>query len=467
MYYKLEKKISPNYFTKAAAERYYRRARQFLKGAGHWWGLWQSNYSHAGIVNGFLNPARDGSANEVISDRLVTVMVEDPNVAITTQNGNIITKSIELDPQIMHRWRAGASQAQRAKANRIFETAAQRMADNGWHTKEWLPHNYWWKSTACNDIRWPEIVARANQIVKDRKAATAVKLVARETFKPAKPMIFKANTTLVNIPSNTSAGGSTFKKDSKVSQVAELLTYSDGKKFYRTQYSKDNNILKGFGASKLKDVVPPKPEWVLNLVDIKDIKLSVLPADGVPVFDFNTGKFKPESVIPKGTNIDIAKTTKVGGNEYIITNYSVTNGLPHGILRSALGVPVVPPVADKPEWLENLEDIKDVTMYARADAPVINFENGTTVSTIKLNTPVEIAEATEWHGQPHLITKWAAGQKAPHGIAVLHLSDKPIEEPTKPVEPAPVQPVLEPVPPIYTMILKLIATVLRALGVKD
>jgi hypothetical protein len=367
-YYKLETKLSPNYTKASASRQGYGQDRTFKYGAGHWWGLWQSFYSHQGVVNGFMNPKRQVSANEVISDRLVTLMVLYPNIAWTTSKANPFTYSYEVDPQIMHKWRGGASSAQIALANRIFETVAQRMADTGHYQKEWFPHKKW-ASTQCNDIRWGELVARANKIVAERK-------------KPA--------------PKPTPAP-------------------------------------------------KPKPdaEWVANAKPIKPIKLMVLTPQTQIVHLETLQNIK---ALGKGTWIDFARKTTVKGKTYLISSYSASNTLPNGILESTVGIPPEPP-KEKPEWLKNWKDITDETMYTRVKADLVNLLNGNTIKTIPRGTKIEIASATEWHGQNYLITAYSTAKKSPHGIALVDLDKKPVKDTTttEPVQPTPIVETTEPV----------------------
>lgn len=420
-YYKLETKLSPNYTKASDARRVYGRVREFLAGAGHWWGLWQAGYSHAGVVNTFLNPARQGSANEVISDRLVTLMVKYPNIAWTTNNANPFTYSYEVDPQIMHRWRSGATKAQKAKANRIFETVAQRMVDTGRHKKPWYPHKKWW-NTACNDIRWNEIIARAKQIERERNEP-AIKWISLDT--PRK-MVAKADVRVRDMDAGKYIG-STIKKGT----VVDFKTKTPDSKWLRSAYSTSKKLNHGLERAKFTEVPEPLPEWVKNAKDIKPIKLMVLVAQ-TQVVDLVTGK--DITPLGQGTWIDFTRKTVVNGKTYLISEYSAKKTMPNGILEKHVGIPPEPP-KEKPEWLENWRDIKDVTMYARVDAPVVNLINGETVATVDRGTPVEISSATEWHDQEYLITVWATGEKKPHGIKLADLDMKPVDPNPPVIEP--------------------------------
>ena len=194
---------------------------------------------------------------------------------------------------------------------------------------------------------------------------------------------------------------------------------------------KNADINKDFGQITVP-VVPPAPvlpEWVRNLNDITDVKLSVLPAAGTRVINLNTLAPVNDVIIPKGTQVDIAKETTVGGKKFYISSYSAQNGVSNGILTSDLGVPVVVPPVEKPEWLKNLKDIADVDMYTRSETPVLNVSDSQTVQTLPINTKVRVIKATEILGKQMLILD---GEKTM--VDTMYLSDKPIPAPNDDLE---------------------------------
>lgn len=175
--------------------------------------------------------------------------------------------------------------------------------------------------------------------------------------------------------------------------------------------------------------VPVQPEWIRNLNDITDTKLTVLPAEGVRVINLETMQPVNATIIPRGTNVDIAKETTVGGVKYYISSYSANRNVANGMLASSLGVPATPPVVEKPEWLNKLEDIKDVTMYTRSQAPVKKLADGTVIRTLPVNTPVEISMATEMVGHKLLVIKGTETDNGHEAIETVYLSDTPIFDP--------------------------------------
>jgi hypothetical protein len=183
-------------------------------------------------------------------------------------------------------------------------------------------------------------------------------------------------------------------------------------------------------------VVPPPvqppvvdPEWIRNLKDITDVQLSVLPAAGTQVINLNTMQPVPDQLIPRGTKVDIAKETTVGGKKFFISSWSATKGAPNGILAADLGTPVVAPPAEKPEWLKNLQDIADKDMYTRSETPVLNLADGKTAKILPINTPVRIIKATQVLGQDLLVVD---GETT--CIETVYLSDTPISNPYDDIE---------------------------------
>lgn len=444
MGYKLEWNPSPNFTPGNQTQAYYGKPRSVSEGAGHWWNTPEAGAQHDGVVSTFKNTARQASAHAVLSNGRVTEMVRDWDTAWCTNNANPFTYAIETDPRIMWRWQAGVSQAQRDLGNAIFETLAEYIADKRYHDRTWRPHNYWWQ-TACNPINWGEVMIRAKQIraAKDAPAVPAVKETGRENYSPARKLIFTRDITLQVIPTGAKAADKVFKTNDEI-DIVQLLTMSDGSRWYRTQYSAGNELATGFPESSLKAQPTPVAEWIRNLVDIEDVKLMVLPASA-PIINLNDGK-PVGSPIAQGTWIDIAKQTTVGGKVYLISKYSVDNAMPNGIAKELLGVPVTPePPKPNPEptWLDNWQDITDIKMYTRQpNVEVVNLLDGKTATTIAdKNTEIEISSSTEWMGQKYLITKYSTDKKLPHGIRLVDLDIKPVDPSIDPITPDPDKPV--------------------------
>ena len=105
------------------------------------------------------------------------------------------------------------------------------------------------------------------------------------------------------------------------------------------------------------------------------------------------------------------------------SSVSPTN-IANGILASDLGVPVVEPPVEKPEWLKNLADIADIDMWTRSETPVLNIENGDVLERLPINTKVRVTHATQVVGKDLLVLE---GNKKV--IETVYLSDTPISNP--------------------------------------
>lgn len=456
---------SPNYTPAAQTQAAYGQPRSIRGGAGHWWNLPSLAGNHDGIVSFMANPARQAAPHAVLSDGRVTEMVRDSDTAWCTAQANPYTFAIEIDPRIMYKWGYdGASGADQAHGERIFQTLCEYIADKGYHNLPWKPHNVWAPGTQCNPIPYDQVMARAQQIVAERQTP-AVKEVARDVYNPLKKFIVVQDCILERIPNGGDANPGKIYRKGEFIDIKQRLTMSDGSVWYRTAYSSDNELATGFRDANIDEYVPT-PEWIINLVDTADVKLFVLPAAGTPVINLNTGQAIPESVIAKGTAVDIAKTTTVGGKQYLISSYSASRNMPNGILASDLGALAEPPKQEKPEWLKNLHDIADVTMYTRAEVPLVNLVDGKTIKMLPINTAVEIATATEVAGLDYFISKYATDNNQPNGILVAHLDANPIKEPTKPAEPAPTQPSLEQRVGIIEAFINALKALLEKIGIK-
>lgn len=446
---------SPNFTPGAQTKAFYGRPRSIDFGAGHWWDDPARFPSFDGVVATLMNPNRQASAHAVVGDGVVQELVRAGDTSWATGSANPFTVSIETDPQIIYKWRAGGD---KAKANRIFETLAEYIADKGWHNLQWFPHKKW-MSTGCNPIEWGEVMTRAKQIwqAKHQPAPAPVAEWKKNLRKitPVTLYIARDGAPLRNL-ANVSQVIKTFSKGTSMEIYAETKV---GNFVYKlTKYAYENNTGQGFDEYELKPADPPMPEWQKNLKDITDVKLTVLPAQGTQVINLNT--LQSLTPIAKGTVVDVAKETTVGGKKYYISAYSVEKSMPNGIYAPDLGVPAEPPKQEKPEWLENWRDIADEDMYTRVDAPLVNLLDGSTIKTIPINTKVRIASATDWHDQKYLITEYSTEKKEPRGILLNHLDKQPIQNPTQPI------PTLDERVTIIEKLVKAIIDALAKIGIK-
>lgn len=169
---------------------------------------------------------------------------------------------------------------------------------------------------------------------------------------------------------------------------------------------------------------PVEAEWVRNVKDITDEKYSVVPAAGTYVYDLNTLQPIPNTLIPRGTQVDIAKETTIGGKKFYISSYAANNLKANGIPAENLAVPAVPPAEEKPEWLKNLQDIADKDMWTRSATPVLQLADGKTTQVLPINSRVRVIKSTTVLGQNLLVL---SGEKT--CIETIYLSDTPISNP--------------------------------------
>lgn len=425
-------KQSPNYTPASQTRAFYGRNPSRDEGAGHWWDDPARFPSFAGVVATLMNPSRQASAHDVVGDGVVQPLVRKADTSWATGSANPYTYSIECDPQIIYRWRAGGD---KAKANRIYNTLCERIADVAMHDKVWRPHKFW-MNTGCNPIEWADVMNGAKAIWQKKYGTPpkpSIKWVSMDV-----PRKLIANTDLYVIDVLTGKTvGSVIKKNTVIDFQTKAVV--NGVQYVRSVYSTSKGLNHGIDFAKLREVPVPVPEWQKNLVDIADVKLTVLVAQ-TPVVDLNTGATIKQ--LGQGTVLDIAKKTTVKGVEYAITSYSVTNAMPNGIKLADIGVPAEPPKNEKPEWLANWRDIEDVDMYTRADTDLVNLEDGSTVKVIPRGTKVAISSTTEWHNQKYAITVYSTDKKEGRGIRIDDLDMKPVGDDT-PLEPSPDQPTIE------------------------
>lgn len=430
MSYSLEFIQSPNYTPGSQTQYFYGRPRVIEFGAGHWWNRPEAGATHDGVVNLFLNPARQASANAVLSAGRVTEMVHDWDTSWATNQANPYTYSIEVDPRIVWGGELG---------EQIMATLAEYIADKGYAFLEWLPHKNWW-STECNPIDWGEVMRRA-RLVWEQKYGTPDWKKNLQTFEPYRLRAKSGGVRLSNLNDGNTI--KTFPAGTEF-DIKGKTTALGGEIWLMTPYSVDNGQPNGMRHWELEPIPAPVAEWIQNLRDIAPVKLMVLPAQ-TNIVNLNDGSIIKN--LGQGTWIDFTKMTTVGGVEYLISSYSATNAMPNGIPKADVGIPAPAPeptpepVNEKPEWLANWQDIEDAVMFTRCDTDLVDLLDGHTIKSIPLGTEVEIASATTWHGQKYLITKYSTEKQVAAGIRLDDLDMKPVDSNPAPVPEDPAQPV--------------------------
>jgi len=391
-------KNSPNYTANANVRAAYGYPRSIDWITIHWWGDPNTNPTYEGVISWFSQTRSQVSAHDVITGTgsRVAVMVDYNNAAWHAGNaqGNATSLGFECDPRCR---------------DEDYEAVAQDVAETWRYYGREIPlrpHKSW-QATACpGNYDLNRIANRAREINNPQPAKVTA---SADQVKQAYRDILEREVDEGGLHTFTTNGMSN-------EEVRGALMAS--------QERKDLEARKAAEAAEAA-----KPEWIRNLKDITDVKLSVLPASGTKVINLLTLQPVNDVTIPKGTQIDIAKETTLGGVKYLISNYSANGNIANGIKASDLGVPVVVPVEEKPEWLKNLIDIEDKDFWTRSETPVLNIVDGTVTRRLPINTKVRITHATELVGKDLLVLE---GQK--EVIETLYLSDTEIKNPDTDLE---------------------------------
>lgn len=386
---------------------------------GHHWGDPRNNPQFEGVVSWLCNPRSQVSAHYVVTGtgRRVACLVDLGNTAWHAGNwtGNTTTIGIEMDPRCR---------------DEDYDTAAELIADLWmWHGRKPIyPHRHWTSTQCPGNYDMARLEREAEAWYNRKKQPNAPKTEWEAMTNPRK-MVAATNLRIINLDNNQFVGS-----EISAGTIIEFKQkcQANGTIYLRSAYSTIKGLNYGIDIRSLKELpepVAPAPEWQRNLNDIEDVKLTVLTADGARVLNLTNMQFINDTVIPRGTQVDIAKETTIGGKKYYLSSYAVKKGLPWGISADQLGVPAVEPEKEKPEWLKNLKDIEDKDMWTRSEAPVLKIENGDVVKRLPVNTKVRITHATQIVGHDLLVLE--GGELA---IETLYLNDKPVEDPRNGLE---------------------------------
>ena len=415
----------------------------------------------------FQNPNRQASATFIVSATpgLVYQMVSVDNTSYA--DGNYASNSRAITCEHHGDWRNGYWN------ETVVNNAAQLVAwlrDNGlinhYRRHREVSSVY---TLCCADLPVEEIWNRATNIINAAYASNPTPIptppsnaeLVWEKFPSVVQYVFNKQPTKLWDFNQTAWGGfgngvKDFNQGDRVNIYGRVTNKTLGASYLLTEYSYTNKITNGFNEKDLDKYVAPapaKPEWELNRVNIEPVKLMVLATQTpiISLLDLSTIK-----QLGQGTWVDFAQKTTVQGKEYLISKYSADNGMPNGILKSDVGVPVTPPTNEKPAWLEKWMDIEDVVMYTRADTDLVNLEDGSTVKVIPRGTEIKVASTTEWFGHKYAITEYSTAKKEGRGIRIDDLDMKPVDN-TDPVDPAPEQ------PPITTIDVNIVKSFLQSI----
>lgn len=392
---------SPNFTPNAQVPSIFGYPRSIDTITIHWWGDPNTQPTFEGVVAWLCNPRAQVSAHDVVTgtNRRVAVLVDYPNAAWHSGNprGNATSLAFECDPRCRQE---------------DYEVVAEDIAETWSYYGRIIPlvpHKSW-VPTACPGNY---DLSRLHQM------ALAIYNGVPATPNATEAEVRQAYLEILERPAD--AGGIQTYLQHPLAFVRDDLMKSQERKDLEAR----------------KAAEYARTEWVRNLqpytsgdTDYNEpVKLAVLPAEGVKVTNLENSTNLNDTIIPRNTQVDVVAKTKVGGVEYYISSYSKNKGMANGILAEKLGVPAQPPVEEKPEWLQNLQDIQDATMYTRSETPVLNLVNGQTTHKLPINSPVKITHATQIVGINLLVLE---GEK--EGIETVYLSDTPIKDPDEDVK---------------------------------
>lgn len=418
MYQELTQYNSPNYTPRSQVPYVYGMPRTIDGVVYHWWGDPAQKPQFLNIISWLCRANGNSSAHVVGESGRVAWIIDAVNAAWHAGNarGNATQVGYECNPRL---------------SDGDYETMGRFHYDMEKAYKKTLAitvHKQW-NNTQCSPINTSRIRQIADRHHKGSTKPIPVTVAVPAAVKLAKPIKFKAklnNTQVWDLTTNPNYKGvKSLKKGEEFIAFAKI-TFNKST-YYVTEYSFGKKLKHGVNSVDLESVtapVPVQPEWIRNLKDITDVKLQVLPAAGVKVVNLNTLSPVNDTIIPRGTFVDIAKETTVGGKKFYISSYAASSNAANGILASDLGTIVNPPVEEKPEWLKNLKDITDKDMWTRSETPVLNITDGTTSRTVPVNTKVRITHATQIVGKDLLVLD---GQK--EVIETIYLSDTEIKNP--------------------------------------
>lgn len=393
-YQELTQYNSPNYTPESQVPYVYGMPRTIDGVTYHWWGDPAQQPQFDGIVNWLCRPNGNSSAHVVGEAGRIAWIIDANNAAWHAGNarGNATTVGYECNPRL---------------ADGDYEVMGEFHYDMEKSYGKRLPiyvHKEWF-NTSCSPIDKGRIRAVADRYHQ------GVPTVSEQQIRTLFLSILERepDTGGMDHYKNQAASGWT------VDQIkADIL----GSAEYKTLQERKQREAEEAA----------EPEWIKNRHD-EVAKLSILPAAGTKVLNFTTGKPVNDSIIPKGTQIDVMQYTTVGGTKYYISSFAKSKGLPFGILATDLGTPAIKPEREKPEWLKNLKDIADVDMWTRSGAPVLRLEDGATQERLPINAKVRVTHSTHLVDNDLMVLE--GGKLA---IQTIYLSDKPVPNPNDDLE---------------------------------
>jgi len=355
------------WFTPDEARRYYGRySREGI--TWHWWGDGTGASNHDNIVRYIASGAAAGqkSVNYVLSDNKITLMVGPDNVAWTSQSGNPVSISVELQPTL------------NAEGYKKAGWLAWQLKERYGHEMTYWKHNQWF-STQCpgsisldrikqEQIKWQSGAYNPAPIPTPDPTPTPIPPVTNVpvTFTQIAAGTYVCNkqpTNLYQVNKSTWGGIGVikgFNKNDRIDIYGVVKNSTLGGEWYVTKYSFDNKLPNGFSKSDLDPYIAPIPEPPVPI----EPQVTVIPP--ITMFTITDGKLlniKDLGVVKifaLDTPMEIMGKSIFNGKEFYLTRYAVEHNTKQGFLVGDLKpspTPIPEPEPELPEWEENLQDL--------------------------------------------------------------------------------------------------------------
>lgn len=241
---------SPNYTPESQVYATWGVPRSYKAIAIHWWGDPNQGPTYEGIVSYLCRPGGNSSAHLIATGtgRRVAQIVNFNDATWATNSANPYTISIECDPRCR---------------DEDYDVVAELIAQirSAFGDLPLVPHRQF-IATACPgnyDLGRLDRIARTKDGsgdwgVRNRPAPTPAPVpiseTTRENYDTVKQATFNKDSRLYDIMVYKAVGSEVYPKGSKV-DVAQRLVLSNGNVWYRTKYSADREISRGFRAEDL------------------------------------------------------------------------------------------------------------------------------------------------------------------------------------------------------------------------
>lgn len=429
MYTILTKMASKNgWFTPAEAKNYYGRYDRHGI-TWHWWGDGTGASNHDNIVNYINSKAAKGtgSVNYVLSDDKITMSVAPDNVAWTSQSGNPVSVSVELQPTL------------NGEGYKKAGWLAAQLASRYGGDRKYYPHKYWVSTQCPGTISLDRIRQEEDKWQRGEYNAPAPA--------PAPTWNFVAKTGKARVTGTGGDGLWVLKSPQLSGQTVTVVnegtmmdfigyvtngdSVNGNRKWWKNAYG---NYFSSYYCPEY--VVPaPTPEPVPTPPPAKPEPV-VTPVEHVVMFTLDNAKLvniKDMTVVKSfalNTPMDITGECSYNGNKFYLSKYAVDNDTKQGFLVGDLSEDgtkpePIPPVL--PEWEENLRDIDDTTYWVMEDCELIDITTGKPTGTKSFKKDEEFVGSaiTKVGKVEYRITEYSYSQKIFNGIPADKLTLTP------------------------------------------